>query len=1300
MYRKHALHEMRKGQMPFAMIAVTLLILTGVYGVVTAEIERTKDNMDTMHDELNSVGNAVDSVKASLERGMGEIILDMGREKSTGNLDERFTTFDDRFDKWMNFQFPMRAAGAVVSIVDHDIELSVGTLKNAGGTDGAGLSSFRADGSVVVNISTSSGNVVREMYVSADGMSALPLLLENVSQFDAAITGPWSLITELMTYQLSSLAQYRVMSGYGAMSEYGAKGTNAIITDEDVRLAYRIALSIAETTYLRTTSDDNDMSSYEYVDAAELITFRNGYVDIDMGAVFAQTIAGIADDLVLGWLDYFMFTKILDIFDAIDDFFKDAVDWIFKLFTGSEAETAQKYLSKTMSNNGIPESEYRRALTGRSVSLSIPSAERTLDDVGENVITIPETTVSIKFPDVDILNWNGWNGFMSKYRLEHNQIREALRGTINSMIVDLADTYKLKTVRVACDPFDAKDFMTSLTDAMNTALDAQRTAVENCMESTIRSGKVIDTLYVTIYEHMAANRDSLFGVNIFKDSIRATVRNSVIESVKGQYGMPLDPTTIDSITDELMMSENVIWRLNMYDEYVDGRMSVFSDVLNSVEKNTNSPFKDLMVYLMRYGMDTFGLYPKIQSKTVSLVNEMAEFASLNPMSGVYGLPGTDSFTLTGNNGTAVKEYISADCDVDLKIKITPPTKNKENIHYVGFREDKEASYSSMFRIDVSAVVGYEARSSSPLMKMLDSYDAAVIGISRSNFDLAVPVMSGWGLTGVEYKPSTTILNDVTKAFLIFIEPLLGPLNELMKLAKNIVNVMANAVMRVANFVNDMLMKLYELIMEPLRKLAEIINNALEKVFSEILTTMVIKLGSQTFGIDLFGMRLEIITDIAGELRKGTSITKLRLTLPLFGVMMSATLDVKKDKEKELSFSGTIAAVAETWNLSVTVDPLMKIRKHLIEIDGTFRGTDIHAVIPDIVQYDELEFRLSDVPGVGQLLSNIPLPIPGMKGSLDAGFELKYSLPYVYGVVINEFELNPAGADNDKEWVEIYNSTLTSVDLEGYRLATLSGKSYEIGKITLKPGERTVITFPGQFLNNSKESVTLYNADGIVVDSTPMKSDAKDNDFTWQRETDASATWVFKKQTKGADNGGKYVGGNPVKAMLAQCVMSAATQAFSEMGMQLVGPDGVADFVKRTIELTIEKAIEMIASCVVSASIFIEIALNDLSGSLHSGIRFSLMLGREIVQDGLNWAVGQIKGMMNNIDNPTGMTPRQIISDDIYFQTMVFAQVTTPKILGTLGGKANVTAGLVVNCNITAMCNLLGRPGGTWKVNIG
>jgi hypothetical protein len=281
--------------------------------------------------------------------------------------------------------------------------------------------------------------------------------------------------------------------------------------------------------------------------------------------------------------------------------------------------------------------------------------------------------------------------------------------------------------------------------------------------------------------------------------------------------------------------------------------------------------------------------------------------------------------------------------------------------------------------------------------------------------------------------------------------------------------------------------------------------------------------------------------------------------------------------------------------------------------------------------------------------------------------------------------------------------MSPVDLDGYTIIPLSGggkKSYTIQDKIIAPGEHYVITFPTQMLNNSKESITLYDADGNVADTTPMKNDSSDDDRTWQRETDASAKWVFKKGTKGGDNGGMFSNGSPIRAAIMQCMMDAATQAFKEMGSKIIGPDGVALFVKRILELTIQNAINMIAGCVVSASVFIEIAVNDATGSVHSGIRFSIVVGREIIKDGLNWLVGQVVSMMNHIDNPTGMSPRQILSDDIYFRTMIFASITTPKILGSLGGKQGVTAGLVIECNLTAIATLFGKSNGHWKVNVG
>ncbi len=77
---------------------------------------------------------------------------------------------------------------------------------------------------------------------------------------------------------------------------------------------------------------------------------------------------------------------------------------------------------------------------------------------------------------------------------------------------------------------------------------------------------------------------------------------------------------------------------------------------------------------------------------------------------------------------------------------------------------------------------------------------------------------------------------------------------------------------------------------------------------------------------------------------------------------------------------------------MVLDPFMDTFEHMIEIEGIMAEQRGEVVMPEIVRYDQISVALSDVPGFGQLLSNIVLPIPGLKGSIDAGFTFKYAEP--------------------------------------------------------------------------------------------------------------------------------------------------------------------------------------------------------------------------------------------------------------------------------------------------------------------
>jgi hypothetical protein len=119
------------------------------------------------------------------------------------------------------------------------------------------------------------------------------------------------------------------------------------------------------------------------------------------------------------------------------------------------------------------------------------------------------------------------------------------------------------------------------------------------------------------------------------------------------------------------------------------------------------------------------------------------------------------------------------------------------------------------------------------------------------------------------------------------------------------------------------------------------------------------------------------------------------------------------------------------------------------------------------------------------------------------------------VVINHVEPDPRGPEADREWIMLYNPTQSAVDTSGWRLQTTHGRSrtYAIPMgVVLSPGAFWNVTFPGQFIDNEDESLILLNAQGQVVDGTPIMSDSGDDSNSWRRSPDGSDNWMFAPES--------------------------------------------------------------------------------------------------------------------------------------------------------------------------------------------
>jgi len=120
----------------------------------------------------------------------------------------------------------------------------------------------------------------------------------------------------------------------------------------------------------------------------------------------------------------------------------------------------------------------------------------------------------------------------------------------------------------------------------------------------------------------------------------------------------------------------------------------------------------------------------------------------------------------------------------------------------------------------------------------------------------------------------------------------------------------------------------------------------------------------------------------------------------------------------------------------------------------------------------------------------------------------FSICFVSGLNINEFELNPEGDDSGNEWVEIYH--WNEFDLTGYRLVNGDGGEIELSGIF---DGYYVYVFEKQWLDNKDEKIFLYKGEELI-DETEISSDPKNDGRTLQ---DCSGKWIFEENTKGEEN---------------------------------------------------------------------------------------------------------------------------------------------------------------------------------------
>lgn len=1261
-----------RGSMPFAILAVTILLVSVAAAGVAAGYQRAGDGTDGTNDDISSIDTAVSDVTTYVNRGLGEIIFSISTDDTLGDLESRVGTFERRAAEWISYQFPMVSGGARVTCESYDIGLvsePMG-LESENDMDGYIPTYLRGIGTVSVHIESQSGRADTDLEISSDGSYALPLATERGSLFESMTSGGGITLSQMMTYQLTALAQYRILNGYGGTSAYGDRSTDAILTTADVQNAYDICIQAISALCFR----DGELSERCRADLADMLASEDGEVVVDISAVYSQALIAAVDDILLRWMDYFYGFEVLEAVEDILRPFRDAVESLLSFLSGEEKVSGVPYLKGIMEMNGLSESDYR-----------FPGS-------GSSTVTIGGYTVTVQNPAADLFSMSWLTDFKQRYESDRDYIEDYVLDILRGAAVRVAERTDLGTVTIDVDPHDSTSFLDALMAIFQGSIAECSEAVEAAISDSLGGSEVHDEFYGKLADEISSHSEDFVLTGEYGSRLSSALSAAIdaAEAAAAERGGSFDRPDIGA----LMASDDALRAVELYRGAVYSDLSLFGS-LREVSGGDGGIVKRVLTEICSYGLGALDIIYPVEEKAQLMVSEILGMNGVNPYGGVVDLPGSDRFELRDDVGNEMDEMLSATVRSE-PIVSTVSIDRSRCMHTVGFRDDSSAAYSTMFIVTVKGWVDYSITGSGSLAQSMGGTSSAVRGGFTVDSTIEIPLATGWALAGISYEPTCTVLSDLWNLLLEALDPILEPLREVMSTIRGALTALGEALMEAAGFVSEHLIRLYNAVMEPIENLKRMLEETLEDAISEAVFGILVDIGldDQNLTFQFFGCTLTLTTSAVSWVAKTKTLLTVTLTMPVAGLTVEAGITAKVRGEmvaENLIVTGFGGIEGDDWNVHASLDPLMRGGKYLVTVDGDVGDTSVSVVAPKLENYYEMGIALSDIPGVGEALSNIPLPLIGVNVGLDAGFSIRYSTAIDHGVLINEVESNPEGTDSDNEWVEIVNNTDRSVDLGGWTLSYSSGTREDVMPLTgtLQPGGLVAVS-PSFTLNNTAErTLRILDDSGEVSDSIVMRDDSENDGSTWQRKFDGATQWVFSDGSVGLTNGNILTGSIVTADTMKDCVWTAVEKSFGKVE-SIKDVDTLVAFTQYLVRYTLEEVIDVVSGQLLDASVYAEMDIKDATSTATSGIRVALRTDGELVRDALRYVAGQLESILLGMKNPYRIDPLEMFTENIDLEVVFHAGIGFPELLSRgLQDLPRMDLGVVFRANLSSITGILG-----------
>jgi len=1338
----------RRGQMPFSLIAIVLIVVSSISAAVVIDLREGSREVDLSLEEIGRMGDMSADAREQVQEMAWQALM---ASCSGGSINESAMSslFQHELGDRLMTRFPNSRSGMVVETNVSGVRLSFMRLPLDQDFEGDELMDefvpayVGLTGSVAVKVASANGNLSRDYPIEDQGKVPWPLLQDRMEGFERAVSGGLGDLGSMVNYLLESLAAYRAIQGWGS-GIVGENGLSETITSRDLVNAIDLGLVILQMKHFRQAAPCYGMSTdvldeegcWRYVeenlrgggtiDPADIFLGLYGYDQLDWRKVFSQALNSAIERLSLRWMESIGLIKVIELAEkAGEAVFSFANELIDRAFDIDLAEVLFKeWLEEVFEKAEIPDTLYRYLGAGRpDGTIHVErSTVQFVDADGEAVPLVVEGYVSLDIPQADVLAWEGWSEFHDQYKKGTLEILGAIRKQISAISEQISRSMFLPPGDLILDPRDGVPFMDELKASLVIALDQKDAWIRAAMSASEGTVTTTDPLAEATKAEFLENRDAILGRQRALGSMTSSAAEQLLTaalSACGDLDLPWEENL--RLLEGCILGNQVQGAYTSiewtFDTHVEFLQEYFLKGLS--QGSTGGTITSWMADVIARTGDPYAGISVVLSDDVSqMLSEISHGTRLRGNQFEVVMPASPFFSLMGPDGRSYSESMQVEVSYPnqgeagtwFSSNIADPGHDHGSsgvaaqTHDTDILDAKAASYQSVWKVTFSGGLTVAVTPGGDIGQVLPMRLQRQLSFGA---DQTVAVLTGHALLGVSYVNINTLGQQLSQIIDSLLRPLQEALETITSQLRAVYRLLQEAIANLVEMSRDITDALSATLRYLVEELQGFIRSAMSVLESKVAKLLLDILGERSVTLTFLGLEMTV------KLRP-KDLEYREVGVPASFSLAFATKDCRIDVttrlikgQGNLSLLTNASLHGKDWTVFAVIDPLMDIFRHMVEIRGLVDGAIVELVMPEVVSYRKVTLSLSDIPGVGALLSNIPLPIPGLKGCVNAGVYLKVLEGRSDRVVINEYELNPAGEDAGREWVELYNPTSEAVDLSGWTIETRHGVQ-GLGSLggVMMPLTRLVYHFPEQALDNIgegfpfEESMVLKDERGRRVDSAPFSTDCWNDGRTWQRVQDGADRWEFRDGSKGSSNGRDIFSVLDLDSV-EQAYFAAVTESLYQLSSGELSMDALAV----TIETALLRMLERLASGVldkeVVVGLFVEMAVAEASSTAKSGMRMEVIWRIGTLRDALYNLAGSARSLTGSFGNPFQAYLDGLPSaKGIWIGLSSFGSMGVPQMISAPGYGREVRYQTSVAVDLGVLATVFGFKASGWSMEAG